>query len=129
MTAGHIQPIFRIALLVGAGLYLLIILGLLKKKKLTVRYAIVWLLSGIALLAFAIFPYIVLVLRDLMHVEMAVNVVFMLTIAFMLLLLLSISTVVSEFGEKIKRLTQTQALLEKRLRELEGTQIPTEDKK
>ncbi|MEF9969859.1 MAG: DUF2304 domain-containing protein [Ruthenibacterium sp.] len=120
MKVDSISLVFRIALLLGSFVYFGIILLMLKRKRLTVRYSIIWLLSGAVFLIFAIFPYTVLVLRDLLKMEMPVNVVFMLVIAFMLLLLLSLSSTVSILSEKQKRLTQTVALLEKRVRELES---------
>lgn len=119
MTLASMSPVFRIALIVGSVLYLLLILYMLKHKKLTVRYSIIWLISGVVLLLFALFPYLVLVLRDLLKLEMPTNVVFTLSIAFILLISLSVSSAVSILHEKQKRLTQTQALLEKRVRELE----------
>ncbi|MEG0769519.1 MAG: DUF2304 domain-containing protein [Ruthenibacterium sp.] len=119
MNIHSIDPITRIALLVGAIVYLLTILFLLKHKKLTVRYAIIWLASAGAFLVFAVWPYTVLVLRDLLKMEMPVNVVFTLVIAFMLLLLLSLSSIASGFAEKLRRMAQQQALLERRVRDLE----------
>ena len=56
-----------------------------------------------------------------------VNVVFLLVIAFILLLLLSLSSIVSGFAEKIKRLAQENALLEERVRRLEA-QLAAQDK-
>ena len=119
MTLASMSPVFRIALIVGSVLYLLLILYMLKHKKLTVRYSIIWLISGVVLLLFALFPYLVLVLRDLLKLEMPTNVVFTMSIAFILLVSLSVSSAVSILHEKQKRLIQTQALLEKRVRELE----------
>lgn len=101
--------------------------GCLKKKKLTVRYSIIWLLSAGVLLVFAVFPYVVLVLTDLLGMAVPVNVVFLLVIAFILLLLLSLSSIVSGFAEKIKRLAQENALLEERVRRLEA-QLAAQDK-
>lgn len=120
MSVHSIAPITRIALFVGAVLYLLIILYLLKKKQLTVRYAIIWLMSAGALLVFAVFPYTALVLRDLLKMEMPVNAVFTVVLAFMLLLLLSLSSIASSFAEKQRRMAQQQALLERRVRDLEA---------
>ena len=120
MNWQSISPILRIGLLLGAVCYLALILWLLKKKKLTVRYSIIWLISAGVLLVFAVFPYVVLVLTDL-------NVVFLLVIAFILLLLLSLSSIVSGFAEKIKRLAQENALLEERVRRLEA-QLAAQDK-
>ena len=119
MNNAGLSLFLRVDLVVGVLLYLGVILWLLKKNKLTVRYSIIWFMSGFVLLLFALFPYIVLVLWDLLHVEMAVNLVFMIVLAFVLLILLSLSSVVSGFSEKIKRLSQHNALLEHRVRELE----------
>lgn len=109
----------RCALILGSFAYLFIIVWLLKRKKLTVRYAIIWLLSAFVLIFFAVFPYIVLVLTNLAGMANPENLVFILIIAFMLLLLLSLSSIVSGFADKIKRLAQHSALLERRIRELE----------
>ena len=119
MNVPNIDLTLRLDLFLGAAVFLAVILWLLKKGRLTVRYSIIWLMAGGALLLFAVFPYIVLVLRDWLNMEMPVNVVFTLVLAFVLLLLLSLSSIVSGFAEKIKRLAQENALLEKRVRELE----------
>ena len=119
MNVPNIDLTLRLDLFLGAAVFLAVILWLLKKGRLTVRYSIIWLMAGGALLVFAVFPYIVLVLRDWLNMEMPVNVIFTLVLAFVLLLLLSLSTIVSGFAEKLKRLAQENALLEKRVRELE----------
>ena len=120
MNAGHIEPVFRIGLILGAILFLFIILWMLKNKKLTVRYTIVWCFAAFVLVLFAVFPYIVLVLRDLLQVELVSNLVFLMVLAFVLFMLLSISCIVSVFSEKLKRLSQEAALLEQRVRDLEA---------
>ena len=119
MKVESIDLVLRLALFLGTLCYFYLILSMLKRKRLTVRYAIIWLFSGFVFLIFSIFPYTVLVLRDLLKMEMPVNVVFTLVIGFMLLLLLSLSSIVSVFAEKLRRLTQEQALLEQRVRDLE----------
>lgn len=109
----------RIVLLLGTVLYLLVIFILLKRKKLSVRYSLIWLASGGVLLVFAAVPYVVYVLRDIFHMVMPVNMVFTLLFCFVLLLLLGLTVAVSGFSERIKALAQANALLEKRVRELE----------
>ncbi len=47
------------------------------------------------------------------------NGLFILMIAFVIVILMSITAIVSKQSEKIKLLTQTIAMLEKRIRELE----------
>lgn len=115
----------QITLIVGALLYLIIIFGLLKKQRLNVRYSLLWLAGALVMLLFACFPYLVKVLRDYTGVEVVSNLVFLLVIVFMMFLLLSLTAAVSGQAEKIKRLTQAVALLEKRLRALEDDKAAT----
>ena len=68
---------------------------------------------------FAVFPYIVLVLRDLTKIVTPSNLIFMMAIAFLLLISLCLTSIVSCLSEKIKKLAQQNALLERRVRELE----------
>ena len=115
-------PWFQAIMVVGALFYLGVVFYLLKKQKLAVQYANNWLISGFVLLIFAIFPYVVLVLGDIFHVLNPVNFIFLVILAFVLLILLSLSAVISGFALRIKRLTQNAALLERRIRELEQAQ-------
>ena len=110
---------FQFLMILGAVILLLIIFVLLKKGKMTVKYSLLWLGLAVVLVIFAICPYVVYVLRDLLDVEMPVNLVFMLMFCFVLVVLISLSMAVSQLAEKCKRLTQENALLEKRVRELE----------
>ena len=110
---------FQFLMILGAVILLLIIFVLLKKGKMTVKYSLLWLGLTVVLVIFAICPYVVYVLRDLLDVEMPVNLVFMLMFCFVLVVLISLSIAVSQLAEKCKRLTQENALLEKRVRELE----------
>ncbi len=119
----------QIMLILGALVYLGVIFVLLKKKKLNIRYSLLWLAGALVLLLFACFPYLVKVLRSLTGVEVVSNLVFLIVIVFMMFLLLSLTTAVSDQAERLKRLTQANALLEKRLRQLEGNPdlVPTQD--
>ena len=107
---------------------LLCVLVLLKKDVLSVKYSLVWLLCSCGLLLIAIFPYIIYVIRDIFDMVMPSNVVFMIMFGFVLLLLLSHSVAVTELSHKSKRQTQSIALLEKRVRELEE-QLNQKDQK
>lgn len=113
--------ILQICLIIGAFVYLFIILWMLKKDKLNVQYSIIWLISAGVFILISVFPVIIYRLIDIFHIEMPVNLVFLLIFAFILLLLLSLSIIVTGFSARIRKLSQTQALLEKRVRELEAT--------
>ena len=109
----------RILLILGAIALFGMIVWLIKNKKIEVKYSIIWLAFSATMILFAIFPYLVLVLGDISGVANPVNFIFMILFVFILLILLSVSAVISGFSTKIKRLAQANALLEKRVRELE----------
>ncbi len=112
--------ILQVLLILGAFTLLSMIIYLIKKEKLEVKYAIIWLIFSLVMIFFAFFPYIVYVLGDISGVVNPVNFIFLTQIIFILLILLSVSAIISGFSKKIKRLAQTIAILEKRLRELEA---------
>lgn len=110
-------------MLFGSIVYLGIIFWMLKCKKLSVQFSIIWLISGFCMVLFAAVPYVVYVLRDIFDIQMPSNLIFAMNIGFILLILLSLSAAVTKFANQIKRLTQTIAILEKRVRELEENQL------
>ena len=114
-------------LIVGTIVLFSLIIYLIKKDKIEVKYAIIWLAFSVAMILFSIFPQLVFILGDLTRVINPVNFVFMIQIIFILLILLSISAVISGFSKKIKGLAQANALLEKRVRELEAKAKAAED--
>ena len=109
----------RVLLILGAIALFGMIVWLIKNKKIEVKYSIIWLAFSATMILFAVFPYLVLVLGDISGVANPVNFIFMTLFVFILLILLSVSAVISGFSTKIKRLAQANALLEKRVRELE----------
>ena len=109
----------RVLLILSAVALFGMIVWLIKHKKIEVKYSIIWLAFSATMILFAVFPYLVLVLGDISGVANPVNFIFMTLFVFILLILLSVSAVISGFSTKIKRLAQANALLEKRVRELE----------
>lgn len=118
---------FQAYMLLGALVLLAIIFVFLKKGLMTVKYSLLWLGLSIVLVIFAACPYVVFVLRDILDIEMPVNLVFLLMFCFVLVVLLSLSIAITQLADKCKRLTQENALLEKRVQELER-RLPPEDR-
>ena len=111
--------LFRVILLIGVLIYLLIIGFLMKKGKMNLKYSLVWFLTGLVLLICAIFPNIIRSFAKLIGVYSEVNVVFFLGVCFLLIIILSLTSIVSLQSERIRAMAQTQALLEKRVKDLE----------
>ena len=112
-------PQLQLFMVLGALVLLCIIFTLLKRGLMSVKYSLLWLLLAVALVIAAAFPYVIYVLRDILSIEMPVNLVFLLMFCFVLVVLLSLSIAITQLAEKCKRLTQANAILEKRVRDLE----------
>lgn len=109
----------RIFLLTGTLIFLGIIIYFLTKKRLNLKYTLLWLLSALVMIIVTIFPQIVRVIANIIGIKSEVNVVFVFAVSLVLFIILSLTIIVSLINNKIYRLTQTQAILEKRVRELE----------
>ena len=111
--------LFRIILLAGVLLYLILILILMRKGRMSLKYSLIWFFSGIVLLICAVFPQVIRFFTHLIGVYSETNAVFFLGVCFLILIVLSLTSIVSGQSERIRILVETQALLEKRLRDLE----------
>lgn len=109
----------RISLLVAIFVYFIIIFNLLRKKRLNLKYTLVWLLSALVMLIITVFPQLAYGLARFVGVMNPVNAVFLVVSTFMLIIILSLTAIVSSLNASKISLTQKVALIEKRLRDLE----------
>ena len=110
---------FRIFLLVAVAVYFFIILCMIKKRRLGLKYALLWLGCGFAMALFTIFPQVIIKGSALIGIMNPVNAVFMIFAILFIVLLLSMTSITSALSEKCLRLTQSVALMEERIRRLE----------
>ena len=106
-------------LLIGDLIFLFIIFLMVKHEKLSVRFSLVWFGLGGVLLVLSAFPVLAKMLRALFHFEVVANMIFTLLFCFVLLVLLLFSAEAGFLSERVKRLSQSNALLERRVRQLE----------
>ncbi len=114
-----ITDLFRVILLVGILLYILLIMYLMKKGRMSLKYSLVWFLTGLVLLICAVFPQLIGNITGLLGIYSEANGVFFVGVCFILLIILSLTSIVSGLSERLRNLIQTQGMLEKRVRELE----------
>lgn len=103
----------QILVIVIAVLVLLMIGQLIRKKKMELKYALLWIILSISILILGIFPQLITVLANFFGVQTPVNMLFFVGFCFSLLIIFSLSTALSRNSEKIKKLAQELALLEK----------------
>lgn len=105
---------------IAAILVFVFIIWLLRKGVLKEKYAVLWLLVSAAAAFFALVPGASRWLADLVGVEIPANLLFFVTLVLLILVSVQLSYELSRHEAKIRRLAEEQALLEERLRRLEG---------
>ena len=86
----------QLFMILGAVVLLLIIFAFLKRGLMSVKYSLLWLALAVGLVIAAAFPYVVYVLRDLLDIELPVNLEYMLMFSLVLVVLLSPSLSISQ---------------------------------
>ncbi|MBQ9195841.1 MAG: DUF2304 domain-containing protein [Clostridia bacterium] len=110
----------RIAIFIALVVYFCIFILLLKRKKLELKYTLLWLFSGVVMLILTVFPQLLGVVSSLLGIQVQSNALFTILFFCMLIILVSLTSINSKQNESIKRLVQQTAQLEQRIRALEG---------
>lgn len=109
----------RIGLLLASlGVFAIIVMSVIKKK-VNVKYSIVWILWALLSLFMAIFPESFYFLAHVLGIEMPVNAVFLIMIALLYALTFYVYMMISKHNEEIVKLTYEIAALKKKIEELE----------
>jgi hypothetical protein len=106
---------------IASVLLILVVLELIRSRRLRERYALLWLLTGVVLLALSVWRSGLNTIAGWVGVHgYPPAVLFAVGALFVLLVLLHYSTVISKLHDQNTILAQRLALLEQRLRELRG---------
>ncbi len=114
-----ISNYFRVFLLFGIVLYFAFFIVLVRKKHISVRYALLWFAEGVFFFLITMFPELGGWLAKLMGITLPSNAVFLIILFSIILMQMTFTSIISRMNEKIKILVQEQAILEKKIRELE----------
>ena len=106
----------QIVAILAAGVLLVILLELVRRRRLLERYALLWLFSALVLLGLSIWRGLLESVADAIGVAYPPNALFLIAFGFVLVLLLHFSLAVSRLSDQTKVLAQRLALLEERLR-------------
>ena len=113
----------RISLFIAIAVYMTLIVVLLRKKSLNLKYSLLWMFMAVVLLVMVAFPGLVEFLAGLIGVASYINAIFMSFIFFILLLVVSLSSIVSKQRREIKTLIQNMEILKKEIEELKNKNI------
>ena len=112
----------QIGLIICIALFLVLIIRLLKKNQLEMRYTILWFVTAFLLILIVIFPSILTGLTSSLGIVAQTNGVFAIALLFTLIVLLSITSIVSNLTKKNKEIAQYCAILENKIRKIEEQQ-------
>ena len=105
----------RVGLLIASIVVFSSILFTISKKKLNLKYSIIWLLWALLTLIMAVFPETFYLLSDLLGIQMPVNTVFLIMIALLYVLNFYLFITISKQNEEIINLTYNTSILKKEL--------------
>jgi hypothetical protein len=118
MTA--IPLIQRLVAIAVSLILLLVTIHLIRKHKLREQYALLWLIATVAILVLSTFGGIVDRLADLFNISYSPTLPLVAGLFFALAVLLTQSVALSNQADQSRDMAQQMALLEYRLKELEG---------
>lgn len=110
----------QIVSIAAAGILLLIVLEMVRRRRLLERYALLWLLSAAVLIGLGIWRGLLEKLSHAVGIAYPPNALFFIAVGFILMLLLHFSAAVSRLSDQSKVLAQRLSLLEERLRRAEA---------
>lgn len=113
----------RVTLSVAVICYFILILYYLKKRMLELKYTLLWLVAGVVMGVMIFFPEILVGFVRMLGIESNMNGLYVLCIAFIIAILMTLTSIVSRQALKIRALIQEISMLEKRIRELENSGI------
>ena len=109
----------RITLAVAIIIYLILILIFLKRRAIELKYTLLWLLAGALMAILVAFPNILPWFVHLLGIADNMNCLFIFCIAFLMMIVMELTSIVSRQTRKIRSLTQSQAILEREIREMQ----------
>lgn len=117
-----IPSTLRITLIAAVICYFILILYFLKQRALNLKYTLLWLLSGAVMGILVIFPELLTYIIHIFGIEDNMNGLFIMCIAFILMIMMALTSIASRQNAKIRSLVQEIGILDKRIRELEENQ-------
>src|SRR5947199_6430504 len=110
----------QLASIVFAAIVFLLVFEMVRRRYLGERYAILWLGAALLLLVLAAWNDLLSAISSAVGIKTPSNAFFVIAFAFLLLLLLHFSAVVSRLADETRILAQRLSLLERRQRSSEG---------
>lgn len=101
----------QIILIVFILLFLLVILNMICKRELELKYALSWFIMDLALIILVCIPNTMEKLAELLGIYSPVNMVFFLGFVFSLIVIFVLTVTLSRMSSRVRRLAQIVAMM------------------
>lgn len=108
----------QIIMISASLIFLFYIVIMLRNKKIDLKYTLAWLFAGLGLLITAVFPDLIKLLSNVLHIIEPVNTLFLFIIFFMLLIIFTLTIALSRNANRVKTLTQDIGIIKLELEKL-----------
>lgn len=112
--------------IIFALVVMVLIVSLLLRRQLREKYAVLWLLVGVAILVLALFPGLLVGLADVLGVEIPSNLIFSLAIFLLVGVTLHLSWELSQAEDEVRRVAEEVAILRADVEEIRAAQNRTD---
>ena len=114
------MPKVNIFFLVLAVLFPVMVIQKTIKRKLLERDSLLWILLGLVVIVLGIWPDLIMILANLIGVEYAPSLLFLLSTIVMLYLLLRQSLQISQLKSQVRELAQRQGISSSKIQRLQA---------
>jgi hypothetical protein len=110
----------QIILLIASIITFLVIINMIRKYNLELKYSLLWLFFCIANILLAAFSDIAETTASLLSIKQPVNAIFLLSFGFQFFLIFSLTLTISRISNKFSQLVQEVGLLKKEVENLQN---------
>lgn len=96
---------------------LAVIVNMIRKRRLELKYVLIWMGCDIALIILTCFPKLMDVLAKILGIQSPMNMIFFLGLIFSLIIVFSLTVTISHFTAMVRKMAQEIALLSNKLDE------------
>lgn len=105
----------QIILLVLLAIGMMVVVNMVRKRVLELKYVLVWMFSDIVLVFLVLFPGLIKAITRLLGIKSSMNMIFFLGFLLSLIIIFTLTVALSKVTSSVRRMSQTIALLEKEL--------------
>ena len=102
----------RLIMIVIIVALFIFIISMLRNQKLDLKYCLVWTFALLGIAVLCAFPGLLDRLSNMLGIGVPVNALFLVCIAFLACICISLTVVVSRLSDRLRKLTQNIAILE-----------------